>query len=305
MNGYKGDYNLSTQEKKTTTKQYTGWYVWRPSDAELADFFVERYIPEEIASELLDNQYLIIKPQKDENAVTIYRIVNGVANKISRPTFKGKASSDASKGKKSITPKNIEQQCAFDLLASEDITLKLLTGTWGCGKTFLLVAAALDALSKKKFKKIVWIRNNIEVKDTRDLGALPGDINEKLLPYLGPFIDHVGSKEKVLRMIETGQLEVEPLQTLRGRNIEDAIIMCSEAENLTKEHIQLLIARVAEGSNLWMDGDWSQRDRVSFEKSKGLEVTIDRLKGEHLFGYVHLVKGERSETASLADKLND
>jgi PhoH-like ATPase len=99
-------------------------------------------------------------------------------------------------------------------------------------------------------------------------------------------------------------LEVIPLGFLRGRSIRNAIIICSEAENLTKEHIQLLMGRVDEGSALWIDGDVRQRDRVAFEKSKGLETMIDRLKGEPLFGYVHLVKSERSATARLADKLN-
>jgi PhoH-like ATPase len=99
-------------------------------------------------------------------------------------------------------------------------------------------------------------------------------------------------------------LEVIPLGFLRGRSIRNSIIICSEAENLTKEHLQLLMGRVDEGSALWIDGDVRQRDRAAFEKSKGLETMIDKLKGEELFGYVHLVKSERSATARLADKLN-
>ena len=105
-------------------------------------------------------------------------------------------------------------------------------------------------------------------------------------------------------MLKEGQLEVEPLQSLRGRNIENAIIICSESENLTKEHIQLILARAAEGSAVWLDGDTRQRDKAVFEKSKGLETMINKLAGEHLFGYVHLTKAERSATAALADKLD-
>ena len=74
--------------------------------------------------------------------------------------------------------------------------------------------------------------------------------------------------------------------------------------NLTKEHIQLLMGRVDEGSNLWLDADLRQRDRIVFERSAGIETMIERLTGEELFGYVHLVKSERSKTAELADKLN-
>jgi predicted ribonuclease YlaK len=81
--------------------------------------------------------------------------------------------------------------------------------------------------------------------------------------------------------------------------------MCSEAENLTKEHIQLIIARAAEGSQVWFDADIRQRDKAVFEKSKGIETMIERLTGHKRFGYVHLTVTERSETAAMADLLND
>lgn len=166
-----------------------------------------------------------------------------------------------------------------------------------------LVSAALNMLNRGHYEKIIWIRNNIDVKDTKDIGALPGEVVEKLLPYLGPFIDHVGEDE-VKSMINTGRLVVEPLQFLRGRNFENSIIMCSEAENLTKEHIQLIIARAAEGSIVMFDSDSKQRDKAIFDKSRGVETMIEKFKGNKLFGYVHLVKGERSETATMADLLN-
>ena len=126
-----------------------------------------------------------------------------------------------------------------------------------------------------------------------------------MLPYLGPFCDHVGGEDGARMLVEHHQLEVIPLAFLRGRSIKNAIIISTEAENLTKEHIQLLLGRVDDGSNLWLDADLRQRDRDIFEKSAGIEKMIERLSGEPLFGYVHLVKSERSETARLADKLND
>ena len=107
----------------------------------------------------------------------------------------------------------------------------------------------MEALKAGRFKRIVWIRNNVDVKDTKDLGALPGEVIDKLLPFLGPFIDHAG-ENSVRTMLNKGTLVVEPLQSLRGRNFDDTLIMCSEAENLTKEHIQLIIARAAEGSEV-------------------------------------------------------
>ena len=209
-----------------------------------------------------------------------------------------------SKGKNVvIVPRNDEQACAFDLMKDPSKAVKLLTGTWGTGKTLILVSAALEALKAGRFKKIVWIRNNVDVKDTKDLGALPGEVIDKLLPFLGPFIDHAG-ENSVRTMLNKGTLVVEPLQSLRGRNFDDTLIMCSEAENLTKEHIQLIIARAAEGSEVWFDADNRQRDKASFERSRGIETLIERFAGQKLFGYVHLVKSERSETAAMADLLN-
>lgn len=203
-----------------------------------------------------------------------------------------------------LKPRNIHQEFAFDMLKDRTSTVKLVTGTWGTGKTMSLVVAALEAVERDEFDKIIWVRNNVQVKDTDQIGALPGDEHAKLLPYLGPMMDHVGGAEGIDYLIGHGQLEVIPLAFLRGRSIRNAIIISSEAENLTKEHIQLLLGRVDSGSNLWMDADLKQRDRAVFEKSAGIETMIDRLKGEPLFGYVHLVKSERSETARLADKLN-
>lgn len=190
------------------------------------------------------------------------------------------------------------------MLKDERTAIKLITGTFGTGKTLALVVGALEAVEKGRFEKIIWVRNNVQVKDTDPLGALPGDVYEKLLPYLGPMIDHVGGTDGAKMLIEEGKLEVIPLAYLRGRSIRNSIILSSEAENLTKQHIQLLIGRIDEGSNLWMDADLNQRDKVVFEKSQGIETMIDRLKGEPLFGYVHLTKVERSAAARLADKLD-
>ena len=183
-------------------------------------------------------------------------------------------------------------------------TIKLLTGTWGAGKDLIMASSALEQLKLGNYKKIIWIRNPINLKDTPDLGALPGEIIDKLLPYLGPFIDNAG-EASVRTMLAKGTLIVEPLQALRGRNFENSILICSEAENLTYDQLKLIVARVAEGSCLYINGDIRQRDKTIFEKSKGLEKFIKCLAGEKLFGYVHLPKSERSATASLADKLDN
>ena len=187
---------------------------------------------------------------------------------------------------------------------NNDVPVKLVTGTWGTGKTLCLCAAAIEQINKGKFNKIVWVRNNIEVKDTTPLGALPGSEWEKLAPFVGPLADHVGGDEGIRRLFDEDKLDVVHLGYLRGRDLRNCIIMCSESENMTKEHLQLLLGRVGEGSALWLDADIKQRDKLVFEKSAGIETMIDRLKGNPLFGYVHLVKSERSATSRLADLLD-
>jgi len=298
---------------------YTGWKRWNPTSEEWIDLYTNNTVP----FQLKENEYLIV--MATDGSTTFYCYENGQLRKFTggsiktikdttpvlleepKPKQESKQRSSTpkySKGKNVvITPRNEEQVCAFDLMKDPTKTVKLLTGTWGTGKTLILVSAALEALKAGRFKRIVWIRNNVDVKDTKDLGALPGEVIDKLLPFLGPFIDHAG-ENSVRTMLNKGTLVVEPLQSLRGRNFDNTLIMCSEAENLTKEHIQLIIARAAEGSEVWFDADNRQRDKASFEKSKGIETLIERFAGQKLFGYVHLIKSERSKTAAMADLLN-
>ena len=295
---------------------YTGWKKWSPNSDEWLALYNEGVVP----FELKENQYLIVRA--DDSSSIFYCYEKGKLRKFTGGSIKTyrdnshvtleeqqeettkKSTKKYSKGKSVvITPRNEEQVCAFDLIKDDTKTVKLLSGTWGTGKTMILVTAALEALKAGKFERIVWIRNNVDVKDTKDLGALPGDVIDKLLPFLGPFIDHAG-ENSVRTMLNRGTLVVEPLQSLRGRNFSDTLIICSEAENLTKEHIQLIIARAAEGSEVWFDADNRQRDKVVFEKSKGIETLIERFTGQELFGYVHLVKSERSATAAMADLLS-
>lgn len=315
---------------------YEGCRIWNPQGDEWTKFYNGGDYSGPIPFQLKENEYLIvrssdgssneyfcyenshlrkftgqsIKTYKDTTPVSLEEMKptenkrNG--KKGSRNSVKSSKEDDKkfSKGKNIvITAKNDEQVCAIDLLKDRTKTIKIITGTWGTGKTLLLVNAALEALKNGQFKRIVWIRNNVDVKDTKDLGALPGEVIDKLLPFLGPFRDHAGDNA-VRTMLNKGTLVVEPLQSLRGRNLEDCIIMCSEAENLTKEHIQLIIARAAQGSEVWFDADNRQRDKAAFEKSQGVETVIARMAGNPLFGYVHLIKSERSKTAAMADLLN-
>lgn len=272
---------------------YVGYKTVTMNQDEMAAFYSGTWRPD---CEFKVNEYLIISDEKGE--IVDKRQWDGVEFKsfpfpVINNDFIG-----------AIKPRNVHQEIAMHMLRNPKIPVKLITGTYGSGKTLLLTAVAYDLVNRGKFNKIIWVRNNVQVKDTDQLGALPGDEVDKMLPYVMPLADHCGGVEGVRDLIERGALEVIPLGFLRGRSLRKSIIISSEAENLTKEHIQLMLGRIDEGSNLWMDADLRQRDRIAFERSKGIETMIEKLSGDPLFGYVHLTKTERSAAAQLADKMD-
>lgn len=204
-----------------------------------------------------------------------------------------------------VKPLNDQQKLAFDMLQNENITIKLLLGVYGSGKDFLMVNHALSLIEKGEYDKIVWVRNNIEVKNSKPIGFLPGSLNEKIFPFAGPLIDHLGGEIALQRAIDDQTIELQHLGFMRGRSWDKAIIISSEAENLTKEHIQLLIGRVGKGSTLWLNGDLRQTDENIFESNSGIRKMIERLNQDEHFSVVYLSVTERSETARLADLLDD
>ena len=265
-------------------------------DAKLASFYNNKEVYAELFN-LVENQYLLIKDSIGE-VVDKYCYQNGELRPVTflklGSTFTG-----------TIKPRNAEQYCLFDMLKDKTSKIKLVTGRFGSGKTMAMTVAALELIEKGKFDKIVWVRNNVSVKDAPEIGFLPGTEIDKLMPYVMPLADHAGGEEGIKKMLENGTLEVIPLGHLRGRSLRNSIVFCTECENLTKQHIQLLMGRIDEGSQLWLDGDTKQRDRAIFEQSAGLEKMVDRLAGNKLFAHIHLEKSERSEVAALADLLDD
>lgn len=203
-----------------------------------------------------------------------------------------------------VSPVNPIQELAFDLLQDKDIKIKVLTGGFGVGKDYLMTSHALHLLALGKFQKIVWVRNNIEVKNTKPIGYLPGTYDEKLISFAMPMADHIGSRIKLEELVSSGQIELEHLGLIRGRNFDNSLVICSECENMTKEHIQLLIGRVGKNSELWLNGDNQQIDDKIFESNNGLRRMIERLYGQKLFGHIELDQIERSEVARLSTMLN-
>lgn len=315
-----------------TCRDYTGWKKWIPTPEEWANFEATGTVP----FTMIDNEYLLV--YSDENQTKMhdqYCYENGAFRHVARGSIvaakpkrtkvdqkidKTIAKNDAKSLKKTalqqktqaktdyegnaiIYPRNDEQVCAFDLMKDDTKTIKLLEGSFGTGKTMIMVNAALEALRLGKFERIIYIRNNVDCVGTKDLGALPGTQNEKMAPWVGPFVDYAG-EDAVRTMLATKTLVIEPLQYIRGRNFENSIILCTEAENLLLTNIQLIIARAAEGTQVWFDGDYRQSDRRIFNDSDGLNIMKTTFTGNKLFGCVTLTKSERSETAAMADLLN-
>ena len=275
---------------------YKGYIEVQLDDEHLASFYNNKELYAELYN-LKENQYLLIKDSTNE-VVDKYCFQNGELRQVMfcklGGTFTG-----------AIKPRNPQQVCLFDMLKDKTSKIKLVTGRFGSGKTLAMTNAALELIEKGKFDRIIWVRNNVSVKDAPDIGFLPGTELEKLKPFLGPLIDHAGGEDGVNKLLEDGKLVVIPLGHLRGRSLKNSIVFCSECENLTRQHIQLLMGRIDEGSQLWLDGDLKQRDKYIFEQSAGIERTVERLSGRKLFAYVHLEKSERSEVAAMADLLDD
>ena len=193
-----------------------------------------------------------------------------------------------------LRPKNERQKLLFDLMQDDNKLVKLVTGPMGAGKDYLMLSHALE-----KNKKIIWIRSNMEVKDSGRIGFLPGTMEEKLRPFTKIIDDITGDEFETERLINNGKLVIENLGHLRGRQFNNAIIYVTEAQNLTDEHVELLLGRVGENSEIWFNGDKKQSD-VGYVN--GLDV-LNKLKGDPLFGKVELNEVERSNVANLVEKL--
>ena len=275
---------------------YKGYIEVQLDDNKLAAFYNNKDLYAELY-ELKENEYLLIKDSTDE-IIDKYCYQNGELRQVGYVKLGGAFTG-------TIKPRNSQQACLFDMLKDKASKIKLVTGRFGSGKTLAMTNAALELIEKGKFERIVWVRNNVSVKDAPEIGYLPGTEIDKLMPYVMPLADHAGGEEGVKKMLENGTLEVIPLGHLRGRSLRNCIVFCTECENLTRQHLQLLMGRIDEGSQLWLDGDCKQRDRAIFEQSAGLELMIERLSGNKLFAHIHLNKSERSEVAALADLLDD
>jgi PhoH-like ATPase len=214
-----------------------------------------------------------------------------------------------------IVPRNREQKFALGLLIDPGIHLITLVGKAGTGKTLLAIAAGLHCVTEmEQYSRLLVSRPVFPMG--RDLGFLPGDVEEKLAPWMQPIYDNVDlllrqdghsvSKKKRghQELKEMGILEVEPLTYIRGRSIPRQFIIVDEAQNLTPHEVKTIITRAGEGAKVVLTGDPEQIDNPYIDaSSNGLTYVVERFKESPISGHVTLCKGERSQLAEAASHL--
>jgi PhoH-like ATPase len=213
-----------------------------------------------------------------------------------------------------IRPRNKEQTYALDLLLDDSIRLVTLVGKAGTGKTLLALAGGLKrTVEDQAYSRLLVSRPVMPLG--RDIGYLPGDIDEKLNPWMQPIFDNLeflfatgSGKGREPRgfaeLLETGQIQVEPLTYIRGRSLPHQYLIVDEAQNLSPHEVKTIITRCGEGTKIVLTGDPFQIDNPYVDSaSNGLTIVADRFKREKLAGHILLSKGERSELAEIAANL--
>ncbi|TVP70518.1 MAG: PhoH family protein [Leptolyngbya sp. LCM1.Bin17] len=210
-----------------------------------------------------------------------------------------------------VQPRNREQRFAFELLLQDHLSLVTLVGKAGTGKTLLAIAAGVQKVADERLYSRLLIARPI-VPLGRDIGYLPGDIMEKLNPWMQPLYDNFdlifgtqdtrGKPEHWRRghqdMIDQGLLQIEPLTYIRGRSIARQFLIVDEAQNLTPHEVKTILTRAGEGTKIVLTGDPDQIDNPYVDaSSNGLTYVVERFKGEVLAGHITLTKGERSPLA--------
>lgn len=211
-----------------------------------------------------------------------------------------------------VRPRNKEQSFAIDLLLDENIRLVTLVGKAGTGKTLLALAAGLKrTVEDGMFTRMLVSRPVMPLG--RDIGFLPGDVDEKLNPWMQPIFDNLeflfssGTRKgprAYAELLESGQLQVEPLTYIRGRSLPAQFMIVDEAQNLTPHEVKTIITRSGDGTKIVLTGDPGQIDNPYVDSaSNGLTVAADKFRSEKVAGHIVLAKGERSELAELAANL--
>ena len=213
--------------------------------------------------------------------------------------------------KKTALARFIDYAMPLDLLMDKDVQVVSLIGKAGSGKTLCAIAAGLEQVltgsDEKQYNKLVVSRPVQPMG--KDIGFLPGTLEEKMTPWLAPIQDNLqflmGNDQLTLKMyMDKGVIELEALTYIRGRSISNSFIIIDEAQNLTIHEIKTIITRVGEGTKIILTGDIEQIDNAyTDETSNGLAYAVEKFKTHKIAGHITLSKGERSKVATLASKI--
>tara|TARA_Y100000593_G_scaffold63576_1_gene117501 strand:+ start:2909 stop:4246 length:1338 start_codon:yes stop_codon:yes gene_type:complete len=258
---------------------------------------------DEVDGEWHPNQYIMLVSNSNEKKSALARFRN---HHMPIENVYNKKIADWS-----IESRNKEQAFAIDMLLDPDIKIVTLVGRAGSGKTLMAIAAGLQQTiglrtDENHYDRLIVSRPVQPLG--KDIGFLPGTMEEKMLPWLMPIQDNLkflmGDRTNLEMYMDKGKIEVEALTYIRGRSIANAYIVIDEAQNLTKHEVKTIITRIGEGSKIILTGDIEQIDNVYVnETSNGLAHAIEKFKEYPIAGHVTFRKGERSELATLASKV--
>jgi PhoH-like ATPase len=299
--------DYSTEKVVTSSDElYTGFVSHLVDDQIIDRFYANEEITirdDEIKAIWQPNQYVLLVSNANEKKTCIARFVSHfqplkkiIHTKI--PDWK-------------ISSRNKEQAFAIDLLMNSDVKVVSLVGRAGSGKTLCAIAAGLQQTiglrGSNPYDRMIVSRPVQPLG--KDIGFLPGTMQEKMLPWLMPIQDNLqfllgGDKNTLQMYVQNGKIEIEALTYIRGRSIANAFIIIDEAQNLTAHEIKTIMTRVGEGTKIVLTGDIEQIDNVYVnETSNGLAHAVEKFKQFPLAGHVTFTKGERSEVATLASKV--
>lgn len=300
------DYQAS-QVIESLDEIYSGYTEMVVKDSVIEDFYngQDVFIPKEEEG-LNGNQFLVMSSEINEKKSALARFKNYNSPLIKIPNKRRVWG---------ISPRNKEQTYAIELLMDPSISLVSLVGKAGSGKTLCAIAAGLEQTlddhpmsSQRSIYTRLIVSRPVEPLG-KDIGFLPGTMEEKMEPWLKPIQDNlkflmVDDSVTLQEYMDMGKIEVEALTYIRGRSIANAFIIIDEAQNLTKHELKTIVTRVGEGTKLILTGDVEQIDNIYIdERTNGLTYAVEKMKEHEITGHVTLKKGERSAIATLGSKI--
>jgi len=287
------------------------------SSSSLFTGFADVIVDDEFIDRFYENENLILPEQKEKLFANQYLMLTSSLNnkktalaKFVAPNLPlARLAAFGKKGINGIKARNKEQSFALDLLMNPEIPLVSIVGKAGCGKTMLAIAAGLEQTIgiDNKYSRLIVSRPVQPMG--KDIGFLPGTLEEKMSPWLRPIQDNLqflmGNDKITLDMyMQKGVIEVEAITYIRGRSISNAYIIIDEAQNLSMHEIKTIITRVGENSKVVLTGDIEQIDNVYVDElTNGLTYVAEKFKPYDLAGHITLMTGERSRVATLASKI--